>query len=30
MVNNKIERIIDVIKNMDDKDKLRLAICMKS
>ena len=28
MVNDKIDRIIDVIKYMDEKDKLRLAICM--
>ena len=28
MVNDKIDRIIDVIKYMDDNDKLRLAICM--
>ncbi len=28
MVNEKIDRIIDVIKYMDEKDKLRLAICM--
>ena len=28
MVNEKIDRIIDVIKYMDENDKLRLAICM--
>lgn len=28
MGSEKVERIIDVIKYMDDKDKLRLAICM--
>ena len=28
MVNDKIDRIIDVIRYMDEKDKLRLAICM--
>ena len=28
MVNEKVEKIIDVIKYMDEKDKLRLAICM--
>lgn len=28
MVNEKVDRIIDVIKYMDEKDKLRLAICM--
>lgn len=28
MVSEKVERIINIIKYMDDKDKLRLAICM--
>ena len=28
MVNEKLEKIIDVIRYMDEKDKLRLAICI--
>ena len=28
MINEQTSKIIDIIKNMDEKDKLRLAICM--
>ena len=30
IIDNKVKNVIDIIKNMDSKNKLRLGICMSS